>query len=269
MTVPPDPWLTTAGDPSHPVLLCLHGIGSSGDAFVPQFPLAVEAGRRIVAWDAPGYGRSPDPDHPYTLDHWADAAAAVIRGQGPGPADVLGVSWGGVTATRLVLRHPELVRSLILADSSVGAGTSPRGTEAMRARAGGVDADRLEAFAASRSPLLVGAGTPAALVDEVARLMVEAVRQPSYTWACESMAVTDHRAELATITVPTLVVVGAEDQVTPPVLSEGLAAGIPGAELVVIPEAGHLANQEQPAAFNQAVARFLAAVDQDLDPAVG
>jgi pimeloyl-ACP methyl ester carboxylesterase len=250
-------WFTSEGDPSHPLLLCLHGIGSCADAFVPQYPLARTLGRRIVAWDAPGYRNSPDPERPFTLDDWADAAAALIERQGGGRADVLGVSWGGVTATRLALRHPELVRSLILADSSMGSGINDRVAEAMRARASAVDEHGLEAFAASRSPVLVSDDAPAELIEQVAALMVAAVRQPPYTWACESMASTDHGPDLGSIGVSTLVIVGTEDRVTPPKLSEALAAGIPGAELVTIPGAGHLANQEQPEAFNRAVADFM------------
>lgn len=251
------PFHLTHGAIDAPVLLCLHGIGSAAEAFDPQIPLASRLGRRIVAWDAPGYGRSPDPDEPYTLDHWADAAADLIAATGGGPVDLLGVSWGGVTATRVALRHPHLLRSLILADSSVGSGTTPERAEAMRGRATAVDTDGLEAFAASRSPLLVGPNTAPAVVAEVERLMVNAVRQPSYTWACDSMADTDHRDALASIEVPTLVLVGEHDQVTPPSLSRQLAAGIAGAQLVVIDDAGHLANQEQPDAFNDAVAAFL------------
>ncbi|MEM7340127.1 MAG: alpha/beta fold hydrolase [Actinomycetota bacterium] len=253
------PFHLSHGPADSPVLLCLHGIGSAAEAFDPQIPLVERLGRRIVAWDAPGYGRSPDPAKPYSLDDWADAAADLITATGGGPVDLLGVSWGGVTATRIALRHPQLLRSLILADSSVGSGTTPERAEAMRARATAVDEHGLATFAAERSPLLVGPNTPADVIAEVERLMVNAVRQPSYTWACASMADTDHRDALALIDLPALVIVGEHDQVTPPSLSKQLAAGIAGAELVMIDDAGHLANQEQPGAFNDAVAAFLSA----------
>ncbi|GAA2309155.1 hypothetical protein GCM10010431_31520 [Streptomyces kunmingensis] len=73
-----------------PLLLCLHGIGSSSAAFAPQLD-ALAGHVRVVAWDAPGYGRSPDPAGPLDLDGFADAAADVIRSYGS-PAHVLGVS---------------------------------------------------------------------------------------------------------------------------------------------------------------------------------
>ncbi|HWU20053.1 MAG TPA: alpha/beta hydrolase, partial [Nocardioides sp.] len=107
-----------------PAVLCLHGIGSSSAAFEPQIDeLAGEL--RFLAWDAPGYAASPDPEAPLDLDAYADAAAAVLRDRADGPTHVLGVSWGGVIAVRLAARHPELVRSLVLADSSRGSGQSP------------------------------------------------------------------------------------------------------------------------------------------------
>ncbi|WP_343246159.1 alpha/beta hydrolase, partial [Streptomyces sp. SID5785] len=106
---------------SGPLLLCLHGIGSSSAAFAPQLE-GLAAHARVLAWDAPGYGRSPDPEAPLDLDGFADAAAGVIRARGSS-AHVLGVSWGGVIALRLATRHPDLVDSVIVADSSAGSGT--------------------------------------------------------------------------------------------------------------------------------------------------
>ncbi len=262
MTEVVEPWVLTHGEPGDPLLLCLHGIGSCASAFEPQAPLAAAKGRHLMAWDAPGYRNSPDPKPPWTLDDWADAAAELIRAHGSrsggtAQADVLGVSWGGVTATRLVLRHPDLVRSLILADSSIGSGTSPENTAAMRSRAADLDAIGIEEFARSRAPRLLTPDAPAPLVDAAAQMMIDSVRLPSYLWACESMGEANHRAQLGEITTPTLVIVGEQDVVTPPERSEELAAGIPGATLVTVPGAGHLANQQQPQLFNTAVGAFL------------
>lgn len=239
-----------------PVLLCLHGIGSCADAFIAQGALADRCGRRVVAWDAPGYRHSDDPEHPYGLDDWADAAAQVIRDLG-GTADVLGVSWGGVTATRLTLRHPELIRSLILADSSVGSATDKDRANAMRDRFHGLTSMGIDAFASSRAPRLLSDGAPPALVDAAAAMMAASVRMPIYEWACASLADTDHTSALGGITAPALVIVGDEDIVTPLARAQVLADGIAGARLATIAGAGHLANQEQPEAFNAVVADFL------------
>ena len=88
-------------------------------------------------------------------------------------------------------------------------------------------------------------------------MMSDSIRMPSYQWAANSMAEADHRTDLDSITCPTLVVVGDEDTVTGPAKAAELADGIPGANLVTITAAGHLANQERPDAFNDAVAEFL------------
>ncbi len=249
----------THGNAADPVLLCLHGIGSCADAFIPQHELAATCGRRVVAWDAPGYRHSVDPAADPGLDGWADAVADLIDALGADRVDLLGVSWGGVTATRVALRHPDRVASLVLADSSVGSGTAADRAEAMRGRAGALDELGIEEFSRTRSPVLFAPTAPDDLIAHTAQLMIDSVRMPVYQWACNSMADTDHRADLGLITAPTLVIYGDQDAVTPPSLSRQLAAGIAGADLVEIADAGHLANQEQPAAFNGAVAAFLAA----------
>ncbi len=157
MTAPAKVHVEEAGT-TGPLLLCLHGIGSSSASFVAQLE-AFSGAFRVVAWDAPGYGRSPDPDRPLDLDGFADAAAEVIRARG-GRAHVLGVSWGGVIALRLALRHPALVASLIVADSGPGSGTDPEKAAAMRARVPELERLGPRAFAERRGPRLVSPTRP-------------------------------------------------------------------------------------------------------------
>lgn len=236
-----------AGDQG-PLLLCLHGIGSSSAAFAPQL---AELGRcaRVVAWDAPGYARSPDPDGPLGLDDYADTAAGLIRARG-GSAHVLGVSWGGVIALRLAVRHPELVDSLIVADSSPGSGTDPAKAAAMRARVTDLAEVGPRAFAAARAPRLLSEQAPGALVRRVTDTMADAVRLPGYGHAAESMAAADLRGELSRITAPALVLCGEQDRVTGVDASQVLAGALHKSAYVIVKDAGHLANQEQPARFN-------------------
>ena len=248
------------GEHDAPVLLCLHGIGSCADAFLGQRPLAERLGMRLVSWDAPGYRYSADPEDAPGIDGWADAAASLIAAESDVPVAVLGVSWGGVTATRLVLRHPHLVSSLVLADSSAGAGTKPEQAAAMRARAADFVDLGAEGFAAARTQRLVSSGASDELRANVAEMMIPSIRMPCYQWACDSMAEANHYPDLERIDTPTLVVVGEHDEVTPPRASERLAKGIAGARLEIIADAGHLANQEQPDAFNDVVAGFLEGV---------
>ncbi|WLQ33244.1 alpha/beta hydrolase [Streptomyces castrisilvae] len=237
-----------AGDPEAPLLLCLHGIGSSSAAFAPQLAgLADQV--RVVAWDAPGYADSADPAHAPGLDGYADTAAALIRAHG-GPAHVLGVSWGGVIALRLAARHPGLVASLIVADSSRGSGTDPDKAKAMRARAGQLAAEGPDAFAAARGPRLVSDAAPPALVQHVVATMAAAVRDPGYGYAAEAMAGADLTDDLPAITAPALVLCGEQDTVTGTDESQILAGGLEKSVYVTLSGAGHLANQERPEAFN-------------------
>ncbi|MGY0487577.1 alpha/beta fold hydrolase [Streptomyces sp. WG-D5] len=231
-----------------PLLVCLHGIGSSSAAFAPQLEgLAPYA--RVVAWDAPGYAKSADPDGPLDLDGFADAAADLIRSYGPS-AHVLGVSWGGVIALRLAARHPGLVDSLIVADSSAGSGTDPEKAAGMRARVTDLEEHGPRAFAERRGPRLVSDLAPAELVERVVDTMAASVRLPGYGYAAASMAGADLRPELSGIAAPTLVVCGDRDTVTGVEASQVLAGGLHKTAYVIVKDAGHLANQEQPERFN-------------------
>ncbi|MFE7170026.1 alpha/beta fold hydrolase [Streptomyces sp. NPDC057616] len=231
-----------------PLVLCLHGIGSSSAAFAPQLQ-ALERDFRVLAWDAPGYAKSADPERELSLDDFADTAAAVIRAHG-GRAHVLGVSWGGVIALRLATRHPDLVASLTVADSTPGSGTSPEKAAGMRARVPELARLGARAFAEQRGPRLVSRQAPYDLVQRVVETMAGAVRLPGYGHAAESMATTDLRGELGRVTAPTLVLCGDQDRVTGPEASQVLAGGLRKTAYVIVKDAGHLANQEQPRRFN-------------------
>lgn len=244
-----------------PNVLCLHGIGSSSVAFGPQID-ALAGELRFLAWDAPGYAASPDPSEPLDLDGYVDAAADVIRQQADGRAHVLGVSWGGVIAARLAARHPELVRSLVLADSSRGSGRTPAQVEAMQQRAAELEAQGSDTFARTRGPRLVSEDASAELVERVVDTMRTAIRLPGYGYAADAMAATDLTADLATIAVPTLVLCGDRDTVTGPAESQALAGGIRDAVFVTLRGAGHLANQEAPEAFNAWLSSFIQIIER-------
>ncbi|RKT87135.1 Pimeloyl-ACP methyl ester carboxylesterase [Saccharopolyspora antimicrobica] len=240
-------------------LVLLHGIGGAAEAFHAQLTGLADA-HRVIAWDAPGYGGSPDLPGEPELDAYADAVVSVLRGLDAEPAHLLGVSWGGVIATRVALKAPESLRSLVLADSSRGSGRTDRGRAAMSARVGELRRRGPAEFAALRSPRLAAPGADPAVVEQIVALMSR-VRMPGYGNAARVMATTDHSAQLALITTPTLVVVGEQDQVTGVAESRALADGIPDARIVEIGGAGHAANQERPAEFNAAVREFLTEID--------
>lgn len=248
-------------------VVALHGISSSADVFVHQLS-GLGHRHRVVAWDAPGYGASDDPEAPPGMEGYAAAAARLIEGLDLAPAHVLGVSWGGVIAMTLALGRPDLVRSLIVADSSPGSGTDPERAVAMRRRPSALAAEGPAGMGRRRAPALLSEGADPALVEAVAAMTARAVRLPGFAWAADSMADTDLRDRLGELRVPTLVVVGAEDRICGVDVATGLVDRIPGAVLAVIPGAGHLANLEAPAAFNARVISFLSAVDGGDSPDV-
>ncbi|MFE0172997.1 alpha/beta fold hydrolase [Streptomyces sp. NPDC059002] len=231
-----------------PLLLCLHGIGSSSAAFAAQLD-GLRDHVRVLAWDAPGYAKSPDPGGPLDLDGFADAAADVIRSYGAS-AHVLGVSWGGVIALRLAVRHPDLVDSLIVADSGPGSGTDPAKADGMRQRAAELAALGPRDFAERRGPRLVSPDAPPALVRRVVDTMAASVRLPGYAYAADSMATADLRPELPSVTAPALVLCGDQDRVTGVDASQVIAGALHKTAYVIVKDAGHLANQEQPGRFN-------------------
>ncbi|MFE1125978.1 alpha/beta fold hydrolase [Streptomyces albidoflavus] len=254
MTAPATPYVTEAGTEG-PLVLCLHGIGSSSASFAAQLA-GLSPVARVVAWDAPGYGRSADPETAPGLDGYADAAAGLIRARG-GSAHVIGVSWGGVIALRLALRHPDLVASLVVADSTRGSGADPEKAAAMRGRAAELAEAGPRAFAEARAPRLLAPGAPDELVETVTATMADSIRLPGYGHAAASMADTDLGPELAAITQPALVLCGEEDRITGVAESQLIAGAMPKGVFVILSGAGHLANQEQPAAFNDWVRAHL------------
>jgi 3-oxoadipate enol-lactonase len=189
-------------------------------------------------------------DHPGSgsLGEWADLVASRIDA----PAVVCGISMGGYAALELVRRHPQAVAGLILAGTN--ALVSPqeqlpaREAALERVRGGGAEAN-FEAMAASLfrvdpDPSVVARARAIAVAqadDRVTGMLVSLRDRP------------DARDVLPQIAVPTLVVYGAQDAIAPPPLMQELAAQIPGARAVEIPEAGHLSAMEQPAAFAAAV----------------
>lgn len=239
-----------------PVLLCLHGIGSSSRSFAAQLA-RLSSVATVVAWDAPGYRGSPAWRAPRGMDGYADAAIAVLDEVECDAADVLGTSFGGVIATRMVLRHPERVHSLVLADSTPGSGVTEHGARAMRGRADELAEVGPRAFAAARAQRLVSPHASAAVVDLVADTMAEAIGLPGYAHAAAAMADTDHRGHFERVVVPALVLVGEHDRVTPPSISREIARCLPDATYAEVPDAGHVSNVENPNAFNELLQDFL------------
>jgi pimeloyl-ACP methyl ester carboxylesterase len=238
-----------------PPLLFVHGAATDGRLWRPQLDALADE-FTVVAWDEPGAGRSSYMPAHFGLADYASCLAGLIDALALGPAHVAGLSWGGTVAQELYRRHPELVATLILADTYAGwKGSLPE--EELRARV----AHYREAVAAPAEefdptlPGLLSADPPPEAVALLAEMAAD-VRPASMNTQLSLMAETDQRDLLPQIAVPTVLIWGELDGRSPLTVARQLEQAIPDAELVVVPGAGHVSNLEQPERFNDAVRRF-------------
>jgi 3-oxoadipate enol-lactonase len=236
----------------------LHAFPLHGGQWAPQVAALRDACRVIVP-DARGFGGSTLGAGGHTLDDLAADVVAVLDALQVQQAVVGGLSMGGYIVFALLRRAPERVRALILADTRAGADSDEaranRYASAQLAREQGA-----AAVAEALLPRLLGATTQrenASLVVQVRDLIAPA-NPEAIARAQEAMAARhDARPLLPQLAVPTLILVGSEDVLTPPAEAEAMRAAIPGAHLVELAGAGHFSNLEQPAAFTAAVRAFL------------
>lgn len=249
----------TGTDPA-PVLLCLHGIGSCAQGFAAQMA-GLGADHRVVVWDAPGYGTAADPAEPLNLDRYVARIADIVTGLGE-QVHLVGVSWGSVLAMASALADPSHLASLILIGATRGSGRSPAAAAAMADRLDDLRRTGAAAFAARRAPNLLSRDASPDQVAAVASTMARSVRVAGYEWAARTMADTDLTGRLGAVELPTLLIYGEHDGVTGQGESEAIAAEITGSVVVQVARAGHLANQEQPAAVNAWIAAFVEIVER-------
>jgi pimeloyl-ACP methyl ester carboxylesterase len=247
-----------SGSADAPPAVFIHGLGGNRFSWEPQLSALADV-RRCLACDLPGYGKSAGL--PGTLPELAGLAADWIASLGRGPADVVGLSFGGMVAQHLALNHPGVVRTLALLDTSPAFGfdgvTTPEQWLATRvspaAGAGAADASAPDAARVIAG--IVGPDCPAGVRDAAAAAM-RAVPAATLEAACRALVRHDTRGRLHQVTAPTLVMVGAEDNETPESYARAIAERIPGARLVVVPKAGHLLNVEAPEAVNDELRRL-------------
>ena len=234
-------------------LLFLHGVGSDRSAWDAQLEHFGEE-RTVLAIDLPGYGESAAaPVGRDTRQHFADVALAVLDALDIAQAHVCGLSLGGVIAIAVASRAPDRLASLMLADSFA---RHPEGRAILERSLAGAGELGMAGLAENRVDALLAQPADPALRRRVVATMSR-IDPAAYARAAEAVWLADQRREVAAISLPTLILYGSQDQITPPSLSEELKLLIPHAALVEIAGAGHLPNLEQPATFNRVVAAFL------------
>jgi pimeloyl-ACP methyl ester carboxylesterase len=239
----------------------LHAFPLGANMWEPQMR-AIPKGWRLITPDLRGFGGTTEGDSSIGALSMEDYAADIVdllTELGIARVTVGGCSMGGYAAFALVAGHPELVDALILSDTRAGA-DSPEGRANRRNMLAIVDREGPQGVARDMMNKLIGPSTretDPSIEATVRRLIKQQSPVAIRSAILRMMHRPDQTALLPSIAVPTLIVVGEDDELTPVAESEKMAAAIKGSTLVKVPKAGHLPNLEQPAAFNAALCSFL------------
>ncbi|MGM9490389.1 3-oxoadipate enol-lactonase [Ideonella sp. YS5] len=242
--------------PGRPTFVLAHALGCDLTMWDALAHHLAEHGR-VVRYDQRGHGGSEAPAGPYTMADLADDAARLIDDLALGPVVWVGLSMGGMVGQELALRHPGHVRALVLANTTSGYPADAQAGWAQRIA--GIEQGGLESIVDGALQRWFHAGFHSQQPQTVAhwRARVLDCDAAGYIACCQAIAGVDTTARLPGIAVPALVIAGALDQGTPPEMARVMAQGIPGARLVILPEASHLSVLEQPLAFRRAVDDWL------------
>ncbi|MCC6317002.1 MAG: alpha/beta fold hydrolase [Gemmatimonadaceae bacterium] len=246
---------------SGPPIVFLHGFPHRRTLWAPQLGALVDRAR-CIAPDLRGFGESAAAE-PYSMDRYADDVAALLDHLRVERAIVCGLSMGGYVALAMWRRHAERIRGLVLMDTRAGADTA-EGVQKRHEMIALARARGSSAVADAMIAGMVGKSTRERCPEVVDSMhaMLESAPVDGIVGALTAlMTRPDSSATLATITVPTLVIVGAEDALTPVKEAEFLQRGIVGSRLEVIQLAGHVASFERSGAVNHVLSEFLAAMN--------
>ncbi len=236
-------------------LFLLHSLLSdraSFDAIAPELAKSF----RVIVPELPGFGRSQAVGG--GLPDIADRMAEAVREARAG-AIVLGNGYGGFVALQMAIRHPGIASRFIFADC--GAAFSEEGRQAFRNMAAASKARGLAAITDVAMRRLFApefqAANPELMADRRAAFL--RTDEEVFRAVCAQLAELDLRGELHKVKAPALVLVGEQDEATPPPMSHGLAAGLPDARLKIIPGCAHVPQLQAPRVFLDAIADFLPA----------
>lgn len=249
-------YLERAGDGD--ALVLLHGIGSNARSFAPILK-HLAPGQRVIAWNAPGYGRS-DPlgeNWPLATDY-AAKLERFLDALGLGRVGLVGHSLGALMGAAFAAAHCDRVERLVLASPALGHGMQRGGTlsVAAQARIDDLECMGAEAFATERAPRLVH--DPDANPEIVAqvRASMACVSLPGYAQAARMLASGRLLDDVERLKVPTDVIVGANDKITPPEGAARAHAALRGearGAFNIVPDAGHTIYLQAPTAFAAAL----------------
>ena len=244
------------GSKNAPLVTLSHSLASDMRMWAPQLPV-LTADYRVLRFDTRGHGQTDAPEGGYTLELLADDLIALLDSLEIEATHYVGLSMGGMIGQTAVLKDQSRFESLALCDTSsrIPAATYPMWEERIAlAHSEGMDAlvegsiDRW--FSAGYQ------GREAEEVDKI-RAIIRSTPVAGYCGCSRAIVNLDLTDRLGAITVPTLVIVGADDPATPVAAHEVIAERITDSRLVVLPDALHFSNVEQRQGFNSALLEFL------------
>lgn len=249
-----DTHYTVDGD--GPWLVFSHSLACDVRMWKPQIE-AFSKRYKVLCYDTRGHGGSSAPAGAYTLDQLADDTRALFDGLGIKSCHWVGLSMGGMIGQTFALRHPGIFKTMTLADTTSYYPPEAQPLWQQRIRL---------ATDAGMEPIVPAmierwftepfrkSGAP--VIDEIAQA-IRGTPPQGFVGCCHALPKINLTARLKEIACPTLVVVGELDPGTPLSMAQDIHRAMPGSELVVLPNAAHLSNAEQPAAFNAALRTFL------------
>ncbi|HEX2198349.1 MAG TPA: 3-oxoadipate enol-lactonase [Burkholderiales bacterium] len=213
---------------------------------------------RVLAYDTRGHGQSAAPTGAYTLEGLADDLHALLKSLNISRTHFVGLSMGGMIGQTFALKYPGVFQTLTLCDttSRYPAAAAPLWQERIRI----AESQGLKPLVQPTLERWFTESFRKSKPEEVKKVAAQIEKTPvaGYVGCCHAIPKIDVTARLKEIRCPALVICGEDDPGTPPAMAREIHENLPGSKLVLIPQAAHLSNLEQPEAFNRALAEFLA-----------
>jgi len=239
-----------------PIVL-LHGLSNNSKSWSRQIE-GLKDHFTVIAWDAPGYGQSSNPKEEFReFFQFADVLHRFIKGLQYDSVYLVGHSMGSCIAIDFTVRYPSMVKSLILADATRGAAalSKEENEKKLQDRVFSIENLDPKDMASNRIQALLGENPQEDVKIEAQKIMGQ-VRPAGYRAVAYSLYHVNQMSMLPKITVPTLIICGEEDRVTPVSESQIFHENIAHSKMVTIPKTGHLCYQEDAVAFNKYTAEF-------------
>jgi pimeloyl-ACP methyl ester carboxylesterase len=246
------------GDRNNTPIIFIHGFPYNSTMWAQQIKKLKES-YYCIAYDVRGLGDTPPGDGQFTMEMFVDDLFSVMDSLDLEKPVVTGFSMGGYITLRAAEREPERFRALILCDTKAEADD-----DAARIKRAGaistIDKDGLETFTSSFIPMTFGDNAPQQIPESYNAILEQATNEsPVGVKGCllAMAARTDTSAILGNIDVPTLLLVGEDDTLTPPSVMKEMHEKIAGSDMVTIPEVGHMSPVENPESVTQSIQEFL------------